>query len=173
VRGEAETCRWHKLPGGGLTAAHYQKQFDLQMKIRDKVSEAHDAIARLRAVRDQVGSAVERAKGIPDEKAIADAADEFKKKLTAVEEALYQTKNQSSQDPLNFPIRLNNKLASLGSVVGSAAAPPTDQSFAVYEDLSKKIDAELLTLKAVIDTDLPAFNQLVRDKNVLAVKVPQ
>jgi photosystem II stability/assembly factor-like uncharacterized protein len=155
------------------TAVDYQKQFDLQMKIRDKVSEAHDAIARLRAVRDQVGSAVERAKGIPDEKAIADAADEFKKKLTAVEEALYQTKNQSSQDPLNFPIRLNNKLASLGSVVGSAAAPPTDQSFAVYEDLSKKIDAELLTLKAVIDTDLPAFNQLVRDKNVLAVKVPQ
>jgi hypothetical protein len=53
------------LPGGGLTAAHYQKQFDLQMKIRDKVSEAHDAIARIPGVREQVGSAVEGAKGSP------------------------------------------------------------------------------------------------------------
>jgi hypothetical protein len=69
------------------------------MKIRDKVSEAHDAIARIPGVREQVGSAVEGAKGILDEKAIADATDEFKKKLTAVEEALCQTKNQSSQDP--------------------------------------------------------------------------
>jgi photosystem II stability/assembly factor-like uncharacterized protein len=154
------------------TAADYRKQFDLQMKIRDKVSEAHEAIARIRAVRDQVGSAVERAKGNAEEKAIADAADEFKKKLTAVEEALYQTKNQSSQDPLNFPIRLNNKLASLAGVVGSAAGGPTDQSYAVYDDLAKRIDAELQTLGAVLEKDLPAFNQLVRDKNVLAVKVP-
>ncbi len=89
-----------------------------------------------------------------------------------MEEALYQTKNQSNQDPLNFPIRLNNKLASLQGVVGSADAAPTDQAFAVYDDLAKKIDAELATLSAVLDKDLPAFNQLVRDKNVLAVKVP-
>jgi photosystem II stability/assembly factor-like uncharacterized protein len=154
------------------SAADYQKQFDLQAKIRDKVSETHEAIARIRGVREQVVSAAERAKGLPDEKAIADAAEEFKKKLTAVEEALYQTKNQSSQDPLNFPIRLNNKLASLAGVVGSAAGAPTDQSYAVYDDLAGKIDGELATLKAVLDEDLAAFNQLVRDKNVLAVKAP-
>jgi hypothetical protein len=153
-------------------AADYQKQFDLQTKIRDKVSEAHDAIVRIRGVREQVTAAVDRAKGNADEKAIADAGEAFKKKLTAVEEALYQTKNQSNQDPLNFPIRLNNKLASLQGVVGSANAAPTEQSYAVYDDLSKKIDAELQTLKSVLDTDLPAFNQLVRDKNVLAVKIP-
>ena len=155
-----------------LTSADYKKQFDLQMKIRDKVSESHDAIARIRGVREQVTAAVDRAKGNADEKGIAEAGEAFKKKLTAVEEALYQTKNQSNQDPLNFPIRLNNKLASLGGVVGSAAGPPTDQAQAVYEDLAKKIDAELQTLKTVLDQDLPAFNQLVRDKNVLAVKAP-
>ena len=154
------------------SAADYRKQFDLQMKIRDKVSEAHEAIARIRGVREQVTAAVDRAKGNPDEKGIEEAGDAFKKKLTAVEEALYQTKNQSNQDPLNFPIRLNNKLASLAGVVGSAAAAPTDQSYAVYEDLTTKIDAELQTLRTVLDKDLPAFNQLVRDKNVLAVKVP-
>ena len=39
--------------------------------------------------------------------------------MTAVEEALYQTKNRSLQDPLNFPMRLNDKLnavAALGSL---------------------------------------------------------
>jgi hypothetical protein len=154
------------------TAADYQKQFELQTKIRDKVSESHAAIDRIRGVREQVTSAVDRAKGNADEGAIADAGEAFKKKLTAVEEALYQTKNQSNQDPLNFPIRLNNKLASLQGVVGSANAAPTDQAYAVYEDLAKKIDAELRMLKEVLDKDLPAFNQLVRDKNVLAVKAP-
>ncbi len=159
-------------PRLATSAADYERQFDLQMKIRDKVSESHDAIGRLRGVREQVTAAVDRAKGNPDEKAITEAGEAFKKKLTTVEEALYQTKNQSNQDPLNYPIRLNNKLGSLAGVVGSAAAAPTDQAYAVYEDLSKKIDAELQTLKTVLDTDLPAFNQLVRDKNVLAVKVP-
>ncbi len=154
------------------SAADYQKQFDLLMKVRDKVSETHEAIGRIRGVREQVTAAVDRAKGNSDEKGIAEAGDAFKKKLTAVEEALYQTKNQSSQDPLNFPIRLNNKLASLAGVVGSAAAAPTDQSYAVYEDLARKIDAELATLKTLLDKDVPAFNELVRDKNVLAVKVP-
>ena len=57
------------------------------------------------------------------------------KKLTAVEEALYQTKNQSSQDPLNFPIRLNNRLAALGGVVAAADVAPTAQSYVVYEEL--------------------------------------
>ena len=56
--------------------------------------------------------------------------------------------------------------------MGSVAAAPTDPSYAVYEELTKKIDAELATLKTVLDQDLPAFNQLVRDKNVLAVKAP-
>jgi fumarate hydratase class II len=88
-----------------------------------------------------------------------------------VEEALYQTKNQSNQDPLNYPIRLNNKLAALAGVVSSADAAPTDQSYAVYEELVGKINAQLQTLRQVLAADLPAFNKLVRDQNVPAVIV--
>ncbi len=98
-------------------------------------------------MRDQLTSAADRAKGTPGEKAVADGAEALKKKLTAVEEALYQTKNKSSQDPLNYPIRLNNKLAALAGVVGSADAAPTAQSHAVYDDLAAKIDKELAALK--------------------------
>ncbi|HEX6737803.1 MAG TPA: hypothetical protein VF310_06020, partial [Vicinamibacteria bacterium] len=83
----------------------------------------------------------------------------------------YQVKNQSSQDPLNFPIRLNNKLAALGGVVASAEAAPTDQSYVVYEDLARGIDAELARLDQALTADLEAFNRLVRDKDVPAVIV--
>jgi hypothetical protein len=102
---------------------------------------------------------------------VADAADALSKKLTEVEEALYQTKNRSAQDPLNFPIRLNNKLAALAATVSSADFAPTSQSLAVYEDLRARIDAELSRLDRILSDDVPAFNSLVREKEVPAVRV--
>jgi len=78
-------------------------------------------------------------------------------------------KNQSSQDPLNFPIKLNNKLAALGSIVASADAQPTEQSFTLYEELASKIDAQLRQLNQVMTTDLKSFNTLVRSSDIPAV----
>jgi hypothetical protein len=164
----SESFEIRKDPRIATTQADYQKQFDLLLKIRDKLTETHDSITRIREARDQIKAYAERTKG---NKAIADAAKTLTDKLTAIEEALYQTKNQSSQDPLNFPIRLNNKLASLAGVVAGSDDPPTDQSYAVYDDLVAKIDAELGKLKAVMSADLAAFNQIVRDQNVPAVVV--
>lgn len=156
-------------PRLGASQADLEKQFALLMKIRDEVGAAHDAILKLRAARDQITAAVGRATTAGENKAVADAAEELKKKLTAIEEELYQTKNRSEQDPLNYPIRLNDKLGYLAGVVASATAAPTDQSYAVSEDLSAKVDAQLAKLKEVLSTDLDAFNALVRDQNVPAV----
>ena len=72
---------------------------------------------------------------------------------------------------MNYPIRLNNKLAALGGVVGSAEAAPPTQAFAVYDELATAIDAELAKLAQTMKTDVPAFNQLVRDQNIPAVVV--
>jgi photosystem II stability/assembly factor-like uncharacterized protein len=157
-------------PRLGTTQADYQKQYDLLLKIRDKLTQTHDSIARLREARDQVKAVAERSKGAGEPgKAIADGADAFAKKVTAIEEELYQTKNQSNQDPLNYPIRLNNKLAALAGVVAGAEAAPTDQAYAVYEDLTRRIDAEMGKLKQALGPDLEAFNRLVREKDVPAV----
>jgi hypothetical protein len=71
----------------------------------------------------------------------------------------------------NYPIRLNNKLAALGGVVASAEAAPTAQSYAVYDELVAQIDAELQKFAQLMRTDVPAFNQLVRDQNIPAVVV--
>jgi kynureninase len=122
-------------------------------------------------VRDQVRTASERAKGSEAEKPIQEAADALSKKLTTVEEALYQTKNRASQDPLNYPIRLNNKLAALGGAVASADAAPTAQSYAVYDELVAKIDAELSSLDGLLADEVPAFNRLVREKEIPAIRI--
>lgn len=153
------------------TPADYAKQVELGLRIRDKLSETHNAIIQIRDVRRQVEDLLKRVAGQPNFKVVNDAGTALNKNLTAIEEALYQTKNQSNQDPLNYPIRLNNKLAALGGVVGSAEAAPTAQSFAVYDEVVTQIDAQLQKLAQVMKTDMPAFNQLVRDQGIPAVVV--
>jgi hypothetical protein len=153
------------------TPAEYAKQLELGLKIRDKLSETHNAIIQIRDVRKQVEDLLKRVAGQPNFKVVNDAGTALNKKLTEIEETLYQTKNQSNQDPLNFPIRLNNKLAALGGVVGSAEAAPTAQSYAVYDEVVAQIDAQLQKLGQLMRTDVPAFNQLVRDQNIPAVVV--
>ncbi len=153
------------------TPADYAKQFELGLKIRDKLSETHNGIIQIRDVRKQVEDLLKRVSGQPNFKVVNDAGTALNKNLTAIEETLYQTKNQSNQDPLNYPIRLNNKLAALGGVVGSAEAAPTAQSYAVYDEVVSQIDAQLQKLAQIMRTDVPAFNQLVREQNIPAVVV--
>jgi len=158
-------------PRLNIPAADYAKQTELGLKIRDKLTETHNAIVQIRDVRRQVEDLLKRVAGQPQFKTVNDAGAALNKNLTAIEETLYQTKNQSNQDPLNYPIRLNNKLAALGGVVGSAEAAPTSQSYAVYDELVTQIDAQLQKLAQVMRTDVAGFNQLVRDQNIPAVVV--
>ena len=153
------------------TPADYAKQAELGLKIRDKLTETHNAIIQIRDTRRQIEDLLKRVGGQPQFKAVNDAGTALNKNLTSIEEALYQTKNQSNQDPLNYPIRLNNKLAALAGVVGSAEAAPTAQSYAVYDELVTQIDAQLQKFAQVMKTDVAAFNQLVRDQNIPAVVV--
>ncbi|HEY8185560.1 MAG TPA: hypothetical protein VIF64_05805 [Pyrinomonadaceae bacterium] len=173
VDGKTESQNFEVKPDPrlGTSAADYAKQVELGLKIRDKVSETHNAIVQIRDVRKQVDDLLKRVAGQPSFKVINDAATSLKKNLAGVEESLYQTKNQSSQDPLNYPIRLNNKLAALAGVVSSADTAPTEQSYAVYDELVVQIDAQLARLAQILKTDVPAFNQLVRDQNIPAVTV--
>jgi len=151
------------------TAADYAKQLDLSLKIRDKLTETHNAIIQIRDVKKQIDDLTKRVGA--QSRPIVDAGNALTRKLTEVEEALYQTKNQSSQDPLNFPIRLNNKLAALLGVVARSETPPNDQSFEVYNELSGQIDAQLQKLSQIMKTDVPAFNQLVKEQNIPAIVV--
>jgi hypothetical protein len=70
---------------------------------------------------------------------------------------------------LNYPIRLNNKLAALLGVVAQADAMPTDQSYVVFSELAARVNDQLQKLAEIMRTDLPAFNKLVREQDIPAV----
>jgi len=91
--------------------------------------------------------------------------------MTAIEEKLYQTKNQSPQDPLNFPIRLNNKLSALAGVVATGDYPPTRQATEVFTEITGKIDAELKALNLIFDKDVSSLNLQIQKLKVPAISV--
>jgi photosystem II stability/assembly factor-like uncharacterized protein len=159
-------------PRSKATAADLAAQHRFLLEIRDTLNETHDGIRRIRDVRAQLDALKERLAGQEGKEALRDAAKELDRKMTAVEEALYQTKNRSSQDPLNFPVRLNDKLNALATSAGTGDFRPTDQQVAVQKRLTAAIDAELAKLGQIWDKDLPAFNELVRTGGVAAVISP-
>ena len=154
-------------PRASSSPADLKAQFDFLMSVHDKLSQVNEQITRIRDVRRSLTDIKKRA---GDNKTVVTAANDLDKKMTAVEETLYQTKNHSTEDPLNFPIRLNDKLAGVGDSAAAGAYAPTAQQIAVRDGLVAQIDAELAKLKAIWDTDLPAFNKLICDQNVPAVK---
>ena len=160
-----------KDPRSAVTQADLQAQFDLLLGAHDKLSEIHEQIERIRNVRAQLTDLRKRAGDDANAKPIVDAAKALDKKMTTIEETLYQTKNRSRQDPLNFPIRLNDKLASVAESVATGDYAPTAQAQTVYGQLVAKIDAQLRALDDVWQKDLPALNQLVQQQ-VPAVKLP-
>lgn len=160
-----------KDPRYGSTDADLQAQFDFLIKVRDKVTETHKAIKDIRSAREQMNDLMGKIKGDDKYNEVVESGKALLEKMTTIEEALYQTKNRSGQDPLNFPIRLNNKLAALSGVVGSGQYAPTAQAETVRVELTQQIDAELAKLKSIMDNDLPAFNNLVKEKSVDAIVI--
>ena len=151
------------------TIGDLQKQLDLSLQLRDKITQANDAVIQIRDARKQVDELVAKAAKLPSAKAAVDAGKKLSASLLEVEQELYQVKNRSNQDPLNYPIKLNNKLASLLGTVQNSDTAPTAQSNQVYEDLATKANTQLRKLEGLLKTDLVAFNKTVRDADVPAV----
>jgi photosystem II stability/assembly factor-like uncharacterized protein len=152
-----------------VTQADLQKQFDLLLKIREKVTATDNAINQIRDLREQINTINKRLKGDPRAKAVADAGKSLDKKMTEIEEALIQTKAKSGQDVLNFPIRLNNQLVALGGVVGSAASAPTQQAYEVFDMLATSVDEQLAKWKTTVSTDVKAYDDAVKQQEIPAL----
>jgi DNA-binding FrmR family transcriptional regulator len=170
----SQSCAVRKDPRINTTSEDFAKQYELGLKMRDKVTDMHKAILRIREIRGQLESLNPRLSAdAPETKDVVTQIGDLKKKITAIEEELYQTKLRSSQDPLNFPIKLNNKMTALAEVIDGEYAP-TRQAFLVYQDLLGRIDQQLQQLQEVLKNDLPKLNQLARDKNLpLVMLMPE
>jgi hypothetical protein len=151
-----------------ITAADLHEQFKLATEIRNKVTAANRAVIQVRAIRDQVNQAMEK---VPARKKveIQALADGLMKPLTMVEEEAYQVKNRSGQDPLNYPIKLNNKIAALQGVVESSENKPTDQTYSVFKELSGRLDAQLQKLEQTLKSELPRLNAALKREKIAEV----
>ncbi|MHB1194892.1 MAG: WD40/YVTN/BNR-like repeat-containing protein [Longimicrobiales bacterium] len=147
-----------RAAASGVTLADLQARYDLATRIRDRVSEANGAVVKMRAVK----SAVDDRLGKSDNAELQSLGGVVKERLSGVESQIYQVRNRSNQDPLNYPIMLNNKIAALLNLVEDSETRPTDQSYAVFETLSGQLGTELEQMNLVIAQDLARLNELLR-----------
>ena len=163
VNGESQSQRFlvRKDPRGTATDADLQEQFRLLIAIRDKTTEANNAVRMVRNMRWNVN---DRTGKLPGDKVgeFRTIADGMMKELTSGEQEVYQTRNESNQDPLNFPIKLNNEIAGVATYVGQGEYRPTKQAYAVFEELKVELDKQLKAIKSSMDTNLPKLNAILR-----------
>jgi len=164
------------LPDPRSTSApeDYAAQFEFLIEARDLLSRTHSEIKRIRALREQLEELQARLDdGDDSQSAIELEATAILETVTGIEEALYQTQNESRQDPLNFPIRLNNKLTSLMNTVAVGDDRPTEGARGVREELSNEIRTQLDALENVWDERLPALNRQVDEAGVTLISIPE
>jgi hypothetical protein len=157
-------------PNYKISQADYEAQFNFLMQVRNKFNDVQKAIQDIRSLRTQINSFVAlQGKNIP--KDVKQSADTINKQLTAIEEELVQTKSKSGEDPLNFPIKLNDKIAGVYNVANAGNTAPTKQVKDVFADLSAQADVQLNKLKTIKGKDVPAFNDLIRQKALPVIGV--
>jgi photosystem II stability/assembly factor-like uncharacterized protein len=138
-----------------VSDADLRAQFALGVKVRDRVSEANEAVIRIRDIKSE---ADDRMKRKSDDVQLVQAGKALETNLSDVEDDIYQVKNQSGQDPLNFPIRINNRLANLNRIVNGADGRPIANAPVLLNEYTKILNVQLGRLQTVIDRDLKRFN---------------
>ena len=137
-------------------------QFNFILDVNNHVTKAHQTIKKIRTIGKQFDQVMPILEKHAQAGELLEKAKEIRKGLIDIEESLYQTKNQSRQDPLNFPIRLTNKLAYLNTLNRSGDYAPTQQSLDVKNELVKKINQELVKFNKIEKEELTSFNEAYR-----------
>lgn len=155
-----------------VSHAALQKQFDFLMKVHKKLNETDKAILKIRKAKSEINGYLSRLKGYDKLDTLRMVAKPLLKKLTGIENRLMQTKSHAVEDPANYPVKLNNKLAALASVAGSSYNQPTKQEYEVFDELSGQVDAQFKILQPLLTNQLQKFNELVKVLNVPVVYLP-
>jgi photosystem II stability/assembly factor-like uncharacterized protein len=145
VDGQSQDQSFKVLPDLRYEATQedLQAQYDFLLKVRDKLTETHETITLIRKYRAELDTIVQKN---PRQKR---RIEPIVKTISDIEKELYQTQNRSGQDPLNYPIRLNNKLAHLNSIVGTGEFRPTDGAEEVRVEITRQIDIQLTKFREI------------------------
>ncbi len=159
-------------PNYKVTDEEYQQQVDFLLTVRNKFNDIQKGVKNIRSIRNQINDLMGKLDTI-SAKELKPMADSINKKMTTIEEALYQTKAKAGEDILNFPMRLNDRMAALYHVAASGNNPPTRQVMDAFGELSAETDVQLDKLKKIMSEDLKAFNQMIIDKKIQVIKVKE
>jgi hypothetical protein len=150
---------------GIVSDADIQEEFELALRVRNRTSDANQGVINIRDCTGQIDDRIAAAND-PD---VTQQGTALKESLSAVENELYQTRLRSNQDPLNFGIKLNNKIATLRGVIESVDSRPTDQTGEVFDLLSGQLDTQLDSLAQIVANDVPQFNQLLASRGLAPI----
>lgn len=153
---EFEIIKDPRLPN---TSEDYQKQFDYLISVRDKVSVANEAVIRIRKTRGILDNLREEVKGKRSTKKVMKLVEDLDTEMTVIENNIHMTKNQSYQDPLNFGIRINNRIAFLMADQQRGDYTPTDQAIAFRDEVFIELDKELLELNSLLNDRIEKINK--------------
>ncbi|MFC2121861.1 WD40/YVTN/BNR-like repeat-containing protein [Bacteroidota bacterium] len=156
-------------PRSSAIQEDYNNQFDFLISIRDKLTESHKVIKEIRSIRKQLESWKSKISEKEDMDKLVKLMDNTINESGSIEKALYQTKNKSRQDPLNYPIKLTNKLAHLASLSSNGNNSPTHQAYNFKKEVCSKIDEQLKLWNNIKNNLLPEINKQIRENNIDAV----
>jgi photosystem II stability/assembly factor-like uncharacterized protein len=149
----------HPDPRSGATSADLVEQVRFALQVRDRITEANEGVITIRNLKRDM---TDRSGSMSGNTAFATLVRKFGDTLSTVEDSLYQTKNQSGQDPLNYPIRLNDQLGGLMSFIASGERRPPKQAYDVYAVLGPKLDKEIARMNRIIASELPKVNAMLK-----------
>ena len=155
-----------KDPRAKATDADLVEQHNFAIRVRDRLTAANDGVKRIRSVKRQLD---ERAPAMKENAAFGTLAKTFADSLSGVEDSLYQTKNKSGEDPLNFPVRLNDQLAGLMGFIENGERRPPPQAYEVYNTLNPLLQAQLTRLDRVMKLYLDRVNAALKAAGQAAV----
>lgn len=141
------------------TPEDYQTQFEYLIQVRDEVTNAHQAMLDIRALKKDMAYLQEKIADNPDATELENLMKGFKGKMEGIENNIHMTKNQSRQDPLNYGIRINNRIAFLLADQQRGDYPPTDQAIAFFEQVQEELKVEIDSLDQLIEEELPKINE--------------
>ncbi len=152
-------------PREHTTQAQMEEQFKLASQVRDEVSEADDMVLKIRHINEEAKKRTEKA----SDSALVSASNNLRDRLSTIEEEIYQVRNRANEDPLNFPIKLNNQIAALARVIETGDYAPTAQDYEVFKILTARLQTVQSTFDETLKTDLAHLNQLLTAHNLTEI----
>jgi len=151
-----------------ISESDWAAQDALLNRIYTNLDRTHEAVNMVRDVRGQIDAVLGRAKKAGGSESVAEAGKAIKDKLADIENALIQVKSKSAQDPLNFPVKLNDKIKAL-MFGADTDGRPSQAHFDVMDDLERRLAGHFESLESIKAEDVPEFNRIVQEANVPAI----